>query len=125
MGTDLTQVQLRPGLFLDVEREELVQNGMSISLSRIQFRILYFLVRSLSRPVRTEDIMEYAWGKNSKVSKSELYVYISRLRARVGDHPRSPKILISIRGFGYLLRSDVESNTDNTSLDAATRPLQS
>ncbi|MFB5188892.1 hypothetical protein [Alicyclobacillus fastidiosus] len=61
MGTDLAQVQLRPGLFLDVEREELVQNGMSISLSRIQFRILHFLVRSLSRPVRTEDIMEYAW----------------------------------------------------------------
>ncbi|WP_368780764.1 winged helix-turn-helix domain-containing protein [Alicyclobacillus fastidiosus] len=59
------------------------------------------------------------------MSKSELYVYISRLRARVGDNPRSPKILISIRGFGYLLRSDVENNTSDSSCKAAAPPSHS
>ncbi|WAH38171.1 winged helix-turn-helix domain-containing protein [Alicyclobacillus dauci] len=110
MDTETNQVHLRSGLVLDVHREELVQDGMSISLSRIQFRILHFLVQSLGRPVRTEDILAYAWGKERTVSKSELYVYISRLRARIGDNPRAPRFLISIRGFGYLLRSDANSS---------------
>ncbi|GEO24388.1 hypothetical protein AAC03nite_01730 [Alicyclobacillus acidoterrestris] len=107
MDTNLTQVALRPGLVLDFRRGELVQDGMSVSLSKIQFRILHLLALHLGHPVRTDDIIEYAWGKERNISRSELYVYISRLRARVGDNPYSPKLIISIRGLGYLLRSEM------------------
>ncbi|EPZ45076.1 winged helix-turn-helix domain-containing protein [Alicyclobacillus acidoterrestris] len=111
MDTNFTQVALRPGLVLDFHREELVQDGLSVSLSKIQFRILHLLALHLGHPVRTDDIIEYAWGKERNISRSELYVYISRLRARVGDNPYSPKLIISIRGLGYLLRSEMEKSS--------------
>lgn len=106
MEPDVKEILLKPGLILDLHGQRLVQNGVSISLSQIQFRILQYLVQHLERPVRAEDIIRYAWGTEHTGSKSELYVYISRLRTRIGDNARLPRLLIGIRGYGYLLRCD-------------------
>lgn len=110
MGTQGNRVELRKGLMLDVDKRELIHNGLAVSLSNIQFRILHFLTQRLGRPVATQDIIDYAWGTGKEISKSELYVYMSRIRSRIGDNPRSPRFLISIRGFGYILRGERSSS---------------
>lgn len=88
---------------LDINRQLLLKNGFSISLSRIECRILYYLALHLGRPVPSEQIIAYVWGDESYISKQSLYVYINRVRKHLEDDPKHPKHLLTIHGFGYIL----------------------
>ncbi|MCF8566839.1 winged helix-turn-helix domain-containing protein [Alicyclobacillus tolerans] len=88
---------------LDVSTRTLVKDGTSIQLSLLQFRILHYLAQHLNQPVRHEELMQHVWGKDSNVTKSELHVYINRLRKRIERDPLHPQCLMSLRGFGYVL----------------------
>jgi DNA-binding response OmpR family regulator len=96
-------IYLDKDCYLDVSQEVLVKRGLRIHFSRIQFRILERLAQDICRPVSSEEIIAYAWGPHSLVSKDELYVYINRIRNRLEDNPKKPKYLLSVRGYGYIL----------------------
>lgn len=89
--------------YLDVENEILVKDNLPIALSRIQFRLLYYLAQHLGQPVSDQELANYAWGTEAFISKSALYVNINRLRQRLEDNPKMPKCLMSLRGSGYVL----------------------
>jgi DNA-binding response OmpR family regulator len=89
--------------FLDLNFETLIRDNMVISLSRTQFRLLYYLVQHLGKPVKSEELIAYAWGEFSTSKLCDLYVYINRLRQRIGDDTAKPKFLLTIRNIGYIL----------------------
>lgn len=89
--------------YLDVEKEIIVKDNLPISLSRIQFRLLYYLAQHMGQPVSDQQLVNYAWGTEAFVSRNDLYVYINRLRQRLEDNPKKPECLLSLRGIGYVL----------------------
>ncbi len=89
--------------YLDVEKEILVKDDLPIALSRIQFRLLYYLANHMGQPVSDQYLISYAWGTDAFVSRNDLYVYINRLRQRLEDNPKLPECLLSLRGKGYVL----------------------
>jgi DNA-binding response OmpR family regulator len=89
--------------YLDVEKETLVKENLPIALSRIQFRLLYYLAQNMGQPVSDLQLISYAWGTEAFVSRNDLYVYINRLRQRLEDNPKKPECLMSLRGRGYVL----------------------
>ncbi|MEA4901025.1 winged helix-turn-helix domain-containing protein [Desulfitobacterium sp.] len=96
-------IPLGRNCYLDAEREILVKNNLPIALSRIQFRILYYLAQHMGQPVTDKELINYAWGTDSFVSRNDLYVCINRLRQRLEDNPKKPNSLLSLRGKGYVL----------------------
>ncbi|AVQ98351.1 winged helix-turn-helix domain-containing protein [Oceanobacillus sp. M65] len=88
---------------LEAEREMLINKGEVIPLSRIQFKILYYLAINSEVPVSCKDIVNYAWGNKDYASKNTLYVYIYRLRGFIEEDARRPRYLLSIRNYGYIL----------------------
>ncbi|MED4444053.1 transcriptional regulator [Bacillus thuringiensis] len=89
-------------LQLDIQKETIIKNGLQLSLSRIQFKLLFYLVCNKKVPISSEELIQYAWGKNDYITKDELYVYICRLRKRIEDDFKNPKLLLSIRRVGYM-----------------------
>jgi DNA-binding response OmpR family regulator len=89
--------------YLDVEKKVLVKDNLPIALSRIQFRLLYYLAQYLGNPVSDQELISYAWGSDTCVSRDNLYVYINRLRQKIEDNPKKPECLLSLRGIGYVL----------------------
>ncbi|WP_376767972.1 winged helix-turn-helix domain-containing protein [Neobacillus endophyticus] len=89
--------------YLDLELEVLVKDEFKISLSRLQFRILFYLATKLNQCVKYEELINFTWGSDSFITKQQLYVYINRIRERIEDNPRKPKCLFSVRGGGYVL----------------------
>jgi len=96
-------ILLGENCYLDVENEILVKDNLPIALSRIQFRLLYYLTLHLGHPVSDQHLISYGWGTEAFISRNDLYVYINRLRQRIEDDPKKPECLLSLRGVGYVL----------------------
>ena len=105
MEKDGDKLYLSDNCYIDLEQEMVVKNTLPTPLSRIQFRILRYLVQHMGHPVSSEDLIRYTWGPANLVSKDELYVYINRIRDRIEDDRRNPRYLLSVRGMGYLLHA--------------------
>jgi two-component system, OmpR family, response regulator len=53
-----------------------------------------------------EQILEIANGSNEDVFDRSIDVRVSRLRQKLGDDPKHPRIIRTVRGIGYLLADD-------------------
>jgi two-component system response regulator RegX3 len=91
---------------LDLERGTLEGHGPPVILPRVEFLLLRRLAADLGRPVATAALLDYVWGDG--LGRRELYVYVHRLRARLEEDPRRPRILVGVRGYGYLLDAETK-----------------
>ncbi len=87
--------------FADVEldrgRHEVRRAGVLLTLTHKQFRVLERLLTDPGRPVRQQELYDYAWDEAEKPASNVLAVTINQLRRRLGD----PPLIENVRGFGY------------------------
>jgi DNA-binding response OmpR family regulator len=43
------------------------------------------------------------WGEEEYIDERTVNVYVQRLRNKLGDDPTDPKLIETVRGFGYRL----------------------
>jgi|SRR5581483_3190257 len=87
-------------LVLDMSTHELHRNGRISSLTRTEFALMELLTRRAGSIVSRDALIEAGWGWGADVNESTLYVFISMLRAKIGD----PQFLHTVRSIGYSLR---------------------
>ncbi|WP_354471292.1 helix-turn-helix domain-containing protein [Paenibacillus phyllosphaerae] len=76
-----------------------------ILLSRVHYKILYLLSSNPSCPFSVEKIIDYVWGQGAGITKSDLSVYITRLRkilSRSKSNQSQHNYIISLRNVGYI-----------------------
>jgi DNA-binding response OmpR family regulator len=78
-------------------------HGQPLDLTGYEFVILRVLAERKGRVLTREQIMELAKGSNDEAFDRSIDVRISRLRQKLGEDPRRPSILRTVRGVGYLL----------------------
>jgi DNA-binding response OmpR family regulator len=78
-----------------------------VELSRGETTILACLMRTPDQPQRAEKIAQVAWKYSlHPVEAGELVrPYIFRLRQKLEQYPERPKIILTLRGHGYLFAS--------------------
>lgn len=81
---------------VDTDKKICYINDSEISLTRIEFDLLVFLINNKERIVTRQEIINSVWGE--EVSKRAVDTTISRLRKKLGD---SGKHIITRSGFGY------------------------
>ena len=83
------------------DREHLVtRGGDEIQLSPVEYRLLHYLLENTGQVMERAKILEAVWGY--EYGDSVLETAISQLRKKV-DEGR-PKLIHTVRGFGYTLR---------------------
>jgi len=82
--------------------------GKELRLTSYEFNLLRVLAERAGRVLSREQLMELAKGSAEESFDRSIDVHISRLRAKLGEDPRSPRILKTVRGSGYLLAADPE-----------------
>ena len=89
----------------DLTRRRLwrVSNGdeTDIPLTSVEFRAFASLVRRRPAVVRREHLVEELRGFEGEWFDRSADICVSRLRAKLGDDPRHPKFIRTIRGEGY------------------------
>lgn len=89
-------------LKLDAERGTVEKNGVELSLSALEYRLLLLLVSNRGRLMTREKLLEDIWDvAGDFVNDNTLTVYIKRIREKVEDDPAAPTVIRTVRGLGY------------------------
>ena len=93
---------------LDEANAWLLRNGHAVALAPTPFSLLCALARQPGTLLTKDALLDTVWG-HQFVSESVLKTAISDVRAVLGDNPRAPRFIETVRGVGYrLLRPDTE-----------------
>jgi two-component system, OmpR family, response regulator len=99
-----TQAPLALGdVSVDLAGREVRVAGKPIELTGLEFDILAALARRPGRVVPRETLLEEAGRTDVTVSDRTVDVHVSHLRRKLGDDPRSPRLIKTVRGVGYVL----------------------
>ena len=89
-------------------RGEVSRAGLPVALTRTEYALLEFLMRRAGHVLSRDAIMERIWGDSAEVEDNTLEVFIKTLRAKI-DNDREVKLIQTVRGVGYRLRTEVEA----------------
>jgi two-component system OmpR family response regulator len=91
-------------LELDEEAHRVWRNGELVHLSPTEFRLLRYLLINAERVVSKFQILDHVWQYDFNGDANVVETYISYLRKKIDD--QEPKLIQTVRGVGYSLRSD-------------------
>jgi DNA-binding response OmpR family regulator len=92
-------------LSIDTNSRKVCIAGQSVHLTAMEYRMLEYLALRAGEIVSKEDLLEHLYDFNWERFSNVLEVYISALRRKL-DPKRIHKILHTVRGQGYMLRTD-------------------
>ena len=91
------------GLVLDPAKMTVALDGKAVDVTAYEFSILRALAQRPGKVLSREQLLDLAKGSADLSFDRSIDVHVSRLRAKLGDDSRNPKILKTVRGAGYLL----------------------
>jgi DNA-binding response OmpR family regulator len=80
--------------------------GRDLPLTGYEFALLKALAERAGRVLSREQLMEMAKGSAEESFDRSVDVHVSRLRQKLGDDPKRPRLIKTVRGAGYLLAGD-------------------
>jgi two-component system, OmpR family, response regulator len=90
------------GLELDEDAHEVRRDGDLVALTPTEYRLLRFLMVNAGRVVSKAEILDHVWGQDPDRDSTVVEPAVSYLRRKVDQH--EPRLLHTVRGFGYVLR---------------------
>ncbi|HUY58553.1 MAG TPA: response regulator transcription factor [Solirubrobacteraceae bacterium] len=88
-------------LEIDPGAREVRRSGEPIELTKIEFDLLDVLSAEPRVVFAREQLLERVWGADWFGDDHVVDVHIANLRAKLGDDPRAPRYVRTIRGVGY------------------------
>ena len=97
------------GLAIDLERREVRANdGACRTLTEREAAILRYLAVNRDRAVDREELLHHVWGLNPRgLHTRTVDMHVARLREKVESDPSNPRIVLTVRGKGYMLGDGV------------------
>ncbi|MDP9193380.1 MAG: response regulator transcription factor [Acidobacteriota bacterium] len=77
-------------------------DGADLTLTTAEFALLALLVRNRGRVLTRERILDDTRGLDWESYDRSVDVLVSRLRQKLGDDPRKPSFIRTVRGTGYI-----------------------
>ena len=93
-------------LSIDVEGRVVHLGDQTVDLTGVEFDILVALVRRAGRVVPRDALLSEAGRSDVVVGARTVDVHISRLRSKLGDDTKAPRLIKTVRGVGYVLTKD-------------------
>lgn len=91
------------GICLEPASRECSIDGRKVELTTTEFDLLHALVAAAGRVIPREGLMAAARGEAWASFDRSVDVHISHIRKKLGDDPRRPTRIKTIRGVGYLV----------------------
>jgi DNA-binding response OmpR family regulator len=89
---------------LNFDTAEVFVDGRPVRLSPTEFRMLELLVRHAGKVVKPDLMLKEVWGLERTDADAHLIkLHMQNLRRKIGDNGTQPRIILTVRGFGYKL----------------------
>lgn len=90
-------------LSIDQSSCKVWKRGEEIPLSKLEYRLLLYLIENKNHILSKDQILEKIWDSNGKyVDNNTLSVNISRLRTKIEDDASNPEHIKTVHGIGYI-----------------------
>ena len=93
-------------IVIDVPGRVVTREGELVELTGLEFDLLCALARRPGRVVARDALLSEAGRGDVIVGERTVDVHISHLRQKLGDDPRSPRLIKTVRGVGYVLAKE-------------------
>lgn len=104
LKTDEETTILLDDLSMDLSAVKVTRAGKEISLSPHEFRLLHYFLLNTGRVLTREMILNRVWQYSYDINSRVVDVYVGYLRKKIDDGFEK-KLISSVRGFGYVLKS--------------------
>jgi DNA-binding response OmpR family regulator len=75
--------------------------GEPLAVTATEFRLLEFLMTRPGVVFSREQLLNAVWGQDRAITDRTVDVYVLRLRQKIERDPAAPRLIHSVRGFGY------------------------
>ena len=91
-------------LEMDEDRHQVWRGEREILLPPTEFRLLRYFLLNPERVLSKQQILDHVWQYDFNGEDNVVETYVSYLRRKLDDV--EPRLLRTVRGFGYVLRAD-------------------
>lgn len=84
--------------------------GAPLELTEKEFGLLEALITRAGRAVHRHELLDRVWGEGWYGNPRTLDVHIRWLRAKIEDDPAHPRLILTVRGYGYRFAAPEELN---------------
>jgi DNA-binding response OmpR family regulator len=89
---------------LDPASREVLRGAERVALTRTEYNLLERLMYRAGKVVSRRSLIESAWGFDRDIEENTLDAFMHLLRNKI-DSPGRPKLIQTVRGVGYMIRS--------------------
>ncbi len=101
-ATPPSDAETRFGPFrLDERRRELRRGAEPVALTLREFSLLSFLARNPGRAFSRQELLREVWGEGFDGYEHTVNSHINRLRTKIEEDPREPRLIATVWGLGY------------------------
>jgi DNA-binding response OmpR family regulator len=93
-------------LVFDERARRVTKGGEELALTRIEFDIMRMLLRRPGEAVDREEMARTIWNLPLERVGKSLDVHMSVLRRKLGDDPKDPSYIQTVRGIGFRMTAD-------------------
>ena len=99
---DAQELDIR-GLQISRQTHKCLLYGEELSLTPLEFSILWHLCEHRGQVVSSEELFEAVWGEKYMDSNNTVMSHIARLREKLHEPSRKPKFIKTVWGVGYTI----------------------
>jgi DNA-binding response OmpR family regulator len=93
---------------VDLAGHRLLRDGRSLPVKPKAFELLAFFLRHPGQVFSRDQLLEHVWGYDYAGETRTVDVHVHWLRTQLEDDPSHPRFLETVRGVGYVLRTNDE-----------------
>ncbi len=86
---------------LDKKARRIFRRNLEIEISAREFDLLMLLMQNAGTALSREQLLDQVWGQDWVGDHRTLNVHIRWLRVKLEDDPASPRLIQTVRGYGY------------------------
>jgi two-component system alkaline phosphatase synthesis response regulator PhoP len=86
---------------IDFKGTEVTRESLPVPLSAREFHLLRYLVTHRNETLPREVLLKEVWGYSAAIPTRTLDVHVAWLRQKLEPNPKTPRYILTVRGFGY------------------------
>ena len=99
-------------LYVDPEAHKVSLDGQPLALTPAEYDILLLLARAVGRVKTREQLLVEVADRDFESFDRAIDVHVSSLRKKLGDDPKAPRFIETVRGAGYRMRKPGDERWD-------------
>ena len=86
---------------VDQKRNEIFKNHIELKLTQAEYDIVSYMIKKDGYVISREELLLNIGSIKYESSLKSIDVIMGRIRQKIGDNPKNPQYIVSVRGVGY------------------------